>query len=73
VVPVRGSVVDVRFEADLPPIHSLLRAKDGKTAIEVLIELDAHHLQASEASSSPATAPKNAVRFEMETVAPMTI
>jgi len=39
---VRGSVVDVRFDAHLPPIYSLLRAQDGKIAIEVLAQLDAH-------------------------------
>src|ERR1700689_2495930 len=42
VVSVRGSVVDVRFDADLPPIYSLLHAKEGKIAIEVLAQLDAH-------------------------------
>jgi F-type H+-transporting ATPase subunit beta len=30
VVSVRGSVVDIRFDAHLPPIHSLLHAKEGK-------------------------------------------
>jgi vacuolar-type H+-ATPase subunit B/Vma2 len=42
VVSVRGSVVDVRFDAYLPPIYTLLRAQDGKIAIEVLAQLDAH-------------------------------
>jgi F-type H+/Na+-transporting ATPase subunit beta len=42
VVSVRGSVVDVRFDADLPPIYSLLHAQEGKVAIEVLAQLDAH-------------------------------
>jgi len=42
VVMVRGSVVDIRFDQHLPPIYSLLRAKDGKIAIEVLAQLDAH-------------------------------
>ena len=42
VVAVRGSVVDIRFDAHLPPIYSLLHAKDGKIAIEVLAQLDAH-------------------------------
>jgi len=41
VVSVRGSVVDVRFDADLPPIYSLLHAKERKIAIEVLAQLDA--------------------------------
>jgi F-type H+/Na+-transporting ATPase subunit beta len=43
VVAVRGSVVDVRFEAQLPPIYSLLRAgHDGGIRIEVLLQIDAH-------------------------------
>src|SRR5208337_3481139 len=45
VVSVRGSVVDIRFDAHLPPIYSLLRAKEGKTAIEVLAQLDAHRVR----------------------------
>ncbi len=41
VVAVRGSVVDVRFAEDLPPIHSLLKAgKDERISIEVLAQLD---------------------------------
>jgi len=41
VVSVRGSVVDVRFEKDLPPIYSLLRAgKNEEIIIEVLAQLD---------------------------------
>jgi len=42
VVSVRGSVVDIRFDAHLPPIYSLLHAWEGKIAIEVLAQLDAH-------------------------------
>jgi F-type H+/Na+-transporting ATPase subunit beta len=46
VVSVRGSVVDVRFDHHLPPIYSLLRAgTDGRIAIEVLAQLDAHHVR----------------------------
>jgi len=45
VVSVRGSVVDMRFDAHLPPIYSLLYAKEGKIAIEVLTQLDAHRLR----------------------------
>ena len=45
VVSVRGSVVDIRFDAHLPPIYSLLHAKDGKIAIEVLAQLDAHRVR----------------------------
>ncbi|MBN2337290.1 MAG: F0F1 ATP synthase subunit beta, partial [Acidobacteria bacterium] len=42
VFSVRGSVVDIRFDARLPPIYSLLYAKEGGIAIEVLAQLDAH-------------------------------
>ena len=42
VVAVRGSVVDMRFDAYLPPIYSLLHAKNGEIAIEVMAQLDAH-------------------------------
>src|SRR5580658_6259716 len=45
VVAVRGSVVDIRFDTHLPPIYSLLHAKDGKIAIEVLAQLDAHRVR----------------------------
>ena len=42
----RGSVVDVRFDAHLPPIYSLLRAgEDGKIVIEVLAQRDARHVR----------------------------
>ncbi len=45
VVSVRGGVVDVRFEEHLPAIYSLLKAKDGQIAIEVLAQLDAHRVR----------------------------
>jgi F-type H+-transporting ATPase subunit beta len=46
VTSVRGSVVDVRFEDNLPPIYTLLRAgKESQIAIEVLMQLDAHHVR----------------------------
>ena len=46
IVSVRGSVVDIKFEKYLPPIYTLLRAgKEGKIAIEVLTQLDAHHVR----------------------------
>ena len=45
VISVRGSVVDVRFEGRLPPIYSLLHAKEGAVAIEVLAQLDAHRVR----------------------------
>ena len=46
VVSVRGSVVDIRFDAHLPPIYSVLHAgDDGPIIIEVLLHLDAHHVR----------------------------
>ena len=46
VVSVRGSVVDVRFEAQLPPIYSVLRAGDEQQiVIEVLAQRDARHVR----------------------------
>ena len=46
VVSVRGSVVDVRFEEHLPPIHSVLRAGDEREiVIEVLAQRDAHQVR----------------------------
>ena len=45
VVSVRGSVVDIRFDAHLPPIYSLLHAMEGEIAIEVLAQLDAHRVR----------------------------
>ncbi len=41
----RGSVVDIMFEQRLPPIQSLLHAFEGKIAIEVLSQLDAHRVR----------------------------
>ena len=42
----RGSVVDIRFDEHLPPIYSLLHSgKNGKIAIEVLSQLDAHRVR----------------------------
>jgi F-type H+/Na+-transporting ATPase subunit beta len=37
--------VDIRFDAHLPPIYSLLHVRDGAIAIEVLAHLDAHHVR----------------------------
>ena len=46
VAAVRGSVVDIRFDAVLPPIHTLLRAGDaGRVVIEVLAQRDEHHVR----------------------------
>ncbi len=46
VASVRGSVVDVRFDAHLPSIYSVLHAgDDDKIIIEVLMQLDMHHVR----------------------------
>jgi len=45
VVSVRGSVVDIRFDEHLPDIYTLLHAEDGRIAIEVLAQLDAHRVR----------------------------
>lgn len=46
VASVRGSVVDIRFEAHLPPIHSLLHTgTEGKIIIEVMEQLDAQRVR----------------------------
>ena len=46
VVSVRGSVVNIRFDAQLPPIHSLLRAgAEGQIVIEVLAQRDTRHVR----------------------------
>lgn len=46
IVAIRGSVVDMRFEGGLPPIHSLLRAGEGgRVAIETLAQRDARHVR----------------------------
>ena len=46
VVSVRGSVVDIRFDEQLPPIYSVLRAgTDKEIVIEVLAQRDAHHVR----------------------------
>ena len=46
VVAVRGSVVDVRFDGELPRVDTLLHAGDhGKVVIEVALHLDAHRVR----------------------------
>ena len=46
IISVRGSVVDVAFENDLPPIYTLLHSgKDKLVAIEVLSQLDSHSVR----------------------------
>jgi F-type H+-transporting ATPase subunit beta len=46
VISVRGSVVDIVFEEQLPPIHTLLYAgSDNQIAIEVFSQLDEHRVR----------------------------
>ena len=46
VVSVRGSVVDGRFDEELPPIHNVLHAdKNGGISVEVITQLDQHHVR----------------------------
>jgi len=46
VVAIRGSVVDVSFDGQIPPIYSLLRTgTNNEIAIEVLVLLDAHRIR----------------------------
>lgn len=46
VVAVRGSVVDMRFDGELPAIHTLLRAGEGgQVAVEVLAQRDERHVR----------------------------
>ena len=46
VVSVRGSGVDIRFDEQLPPIYSVLRAgTDKEIVIEVQAQRDAQHVR----------------------------
>src|SRR5258708_7213124 len=46
ITSVRGSVVDILFEDRLPPIYSLLKAgKEPRVSIEVMMQLDVHHVR----------------------------
>jgi F-type H+-transporting ATPase subunit beta len=46
IISVRGSVVDVAFENNLPPVYTLLRSGEGnKVSIEVLSQLDNHSVR----------------------------
>jgi F-type H+-transporting ATPase subunit beta len=46
IIAVRGSVVDIRFDKKLPPIHSLLRTGDQQQiVIEVLDQHDVHSVR----------------------------
>jgi F-type H+-transporting ATPase subunit beta len=46
VASVRGSVVDIRFDRQLPPIYSVLRTgAEKQIVIEVLAQQDAHHVR----------------------------
>jgi F-type H+-transporting ATPase subunit beta len=46
IISVRGSVVDVHFENNLPLIYTLLHSgKNNEIAIEVLAQLDDHSVR----------------------------
>lgn len=46
VVAIRGSVVDIHFPKELPSLYTLLYTHNGsKIAIEVLTQLDEHHVR----------------------------
>jgi F-type H+-transporting ATPase subunit beta len=46
IVSVRGTVVDIRFERDLPPIYSVIHAGASKRIIiEVIEQLDLHNVR----------------------------
>ncbi len=46
IISVRGSVVDVRFENNLPPVYTLLHSgKNKEISIEVLSQLDDHSVR----------------------------
>ena len=63
VAAVRGSVIDVRFEAHLPPIQSVLHAGTGdEVVIEVLTQLDARHVRGIALTSTSGLARGSAVR-----------
>lgn len=42
VVSIRGSIVDIKFDTELPAIYSLLHADKKRLTIEVLLHLDAN-------------------------------
>ncbi|MFT6952638.1 MAG: F-type H+-transporting ATPase subunit beta [Paraglaciecola sp.] len=46
VVAVRGSVVDIEFNANLPAIHTVLYAQDKKTVLEVHTQLTLNQVRA---------------------------
>ncbi len=46
IISVRGSVVDIRFDAQLPTIHALLRTQQENIVFEVLAQLGAHRVRA---------------------------
>ena len=63
VIAVRGSVVDVSFDAPLPPIRSLLRTgPQDSIAIEVLAQLDARSVRGIALTSTQGLARGMAVR-----------
>jgi len=60
VVAVRGSVVDVRFDTQLPPIHSILRAGEkGRIVIEVLAQRDSRYVRGNRLGADAGAGSRN--------------
>ena len=45
IVAVRGSIVDIRFTNQLPDIHTIIYANDGKITLEVASQLSAEKVR----------------------------
>ena len=45
VTAVRGGVVDARFPENLPEVHRLLRTDEDEVLVEVMSQLDEHHVR----------------------------
>ena len=63
ITSVRGSVVDVWFDENLPPIYTVLHAGEGgKIVIEVLAQSDAHHVRGIALTPTQGLARRTAVQ-----------
>ncbi|AEP31461.1 F0F1 ATP synthase subunit beta [Glaciecola nitratireducens FR1064] len=67
VVAIRGSVVDVRFETQLPTIHSMLTMGNGqKIVIEVLEQRDSKHVRGIALTSTQGLSRGTTVQFSCQ-------
>ncbi len=67
VVAIRGSVVDVRFETQLPAIHSMLTMGNGqKIVIEVLEQRDSKHVRGIALTSTQGLSRGTTVQFSCQ-------